>query len=259
MNVMQPCPDDEFEWIRTRREKPRARNTPNWKGNFVSQLMPIRFESYAKILHSIEASYKNIDDPHPLTEREIAVLKIPPCTILKSFVVSLREEGRGPRIRWKTLAQLLGVPFEPEICHEWFRASMEEPICWPRFLSGPDDGNLNAEEFPEVLSILRAFSGNQDSLFRFAEWAFTKRNKPLIFRGVLDELPTFLADKSYRITPEYWWPTDRSWCLCSEFDLKFTIVGGSKNLISAVLNNATLEALEVTPQTRIDDSAPMPC
>ena len=255
---MHPCPDDEFEWIRTRREKPRVPNTPNWKGNFVFQLMPIRFEAYAKILHSIEASYKNLDDPHPLTEREISILKIPPCTKLRSFVESLREEGQGPRIRWKALAQLLDVPFEPEICHEWFLASMEESICWPRFLSGPDDGNLNAEEFPEVLSILRAFSGSQDCLFRFSEWGIGKTNRPVTLRGALDELPTFLAEKYYQFTPEYWWPTDRSWCLCSEYDLKFTVVGGSRDLISAVLNNATLEALEVTPQTRIDNSVPMP-
>ena len=99
MNVVHTCPDDEFEWIQTRSEKPRARNTPNWKGNFVSQLMPIKFEAYAKILHSIEASYRIIDDPHPLTEREIAILKIPPCTKLRSFVEILREEGRSPRIR----------------------------------------------------------------------------------------------------------------------------------------------------------------
>jgi hypothetical protein len=72
------------------------------------------------------------------------------------LVERMREEGRDPRIRWRTLAQLLGVPFESGICHEWFRASMEDPICWPRFLHGPDDGNLNAEELPEVLSMSRA-------------------------------------------------------------------------------------------------------
>jgi hypothetical protein len=98
--------------------------------------MPIRYEAYAKILHSIEASYHNIDDPHPLTEREIAILKIPPCMTLRSFVESLREDGKDARIRWKTLADLLNVPFVPEICHEWFLASREESICWPRFLSG---------------------------------------------------------------------------------------------------------------------------
>jgi hypothetical protein len=257
MNVMHSCPDDEFEWIQSRSEKP-DRTTPNWNGNFVSQLMPIKFEAYAKILHSIEASYENIDDPHPLTAREISILKIPPCTKLRSFVEKIREEGRPTRIRWKTLAQLLAVPFEPEICLEWFRSSTEESVCWPRFLRGPDDGNLNPEEFSEALSVLRAFSGSQDCLFRFSQWGIGKKKKPLTLRGTLNELAPFLGEKSYRFTPEYWWPTDRSWCLCSEFDLKFTVVGGSADLICAILNNATLEALEVTPQTRIDNAVPIP-
>lgn len=257
MNVMQPCPDNEFEWIRAGRETPLTGKNRTL-GNLVSHLIPIRFEAYAKILHSIEASYKNIDDPHPLTEREIAILKIPACTKLRSFVETVRKEGGSSRIRWRTLAQLLSVPFEPEICHEWFRASMEEPICWPRFLSGPDDGNLNAEELREVISVLRVFSGDQDCFFRFAAWSLIKANKPLLFRGVLDELATFCADQGYRFTPEYWWSANRAWCLCSDYDLKFTVVAGPKDLISALLNNATLEALGVTPQTRIDSEVPLP-
>jgi hypothetical protein len=258
MSVMQPCPRAEFQWIQAALEMRRARNAPNRNGDSVSQLVPTGFVAYAKILHSVRASYTNIDDPHPLTEREIAILRIPPCTKLRSFVETLREEGQNPRIRWKTLAKLLGVPFKSEICLEWFRASMEDRACWARFLSGPDDGNLNAEEFPEVVSILRAFSRGQDCFFRFARWSFTKMDEPPIFRGELNELAEFLSDKSYRFTPEYWWPADRSWCVCSEYDLKFTIVGGPKELVSAVLTNPTLEALEVTSHTRTDDAAPMP-
>jgi hypothetical protein len=257
MDAMRPCADSEFEWIRTGRREFPPRNDPHWKC-LVHNLVPNQFEAYAKILHSVQASYKNIDDPHPLTEPEIAVLKIPPCTKLRSFIEGLREQSRGPRIRWKTLAQLLSVPFEAEICHEWFRASMEDPICWPRFLLGPDDGNLNAEELPEVLSALRPFSSSIDCFFRFSEWPFIGKGKPLLFRGVLDDLTAFLANGKYQFTPEYWWPADRSWCLCSEFDLTFTIIGGSRNLVSAVLNNSTLETLEVASHTRLDNAAPLP-
>jgi hypothetical protein len=45
---------------------------------------------------------------------------------------------------------------------------------------------------------------------------------------------------------------DHSWCVCSDYDLTFTIVAGSKELVSRVLNDVTLEAIQVTPQTRID-------
>jgi len=256
MKAVNPCSDDAaFQWIRNGREKSLAHNGPDWKGNFVSHLIPQRFEAYVKILHRIEAKYKNIDNP--LTERENAILKIPACKKLRSFVESLREEGQGPRIRWGTLAQLLGVPFTPEICHEWFRASME-PGCWPRFLLGPAEGNLCAEELSEVLSLLVPFTGKQDCYFRFFQHTFLDEGKPFLFCGLLDELGAFLTEGKFQFTPEYWWPTDHRWCLCSDYDLMFTLVGGSRDLISAMLKNAILEALEVTPQTRIDDYAPMP-
>jgi hypothetical protein len=135
---------------------------------------------------------------------------------------------------------------------------MEEPGCWPRFLFGPGEGNLNTKELSEMLSVLRTLTGSQECFFRFAEIPFITTDKPILFRGVLDELPTFLANGKYQFTPEYWWPADHSWCVCSDYDLTFTIVAGSNELVSGVLNDATLEALLVTPQTRIDSHAPMP-
>lgn len=256
MSVMQPCPDGEFDWIRSGREELLPIDAPNWRGNFVSHLLPPRFDSYAKILHRIEARYENIDNR--LSAREISLLEGPSCMKLRSFVESLREQRRGPRIKWKTLAQLLRVPFEPEICHEWFRASLKEPACWPRFLYGPAEGNLNAEEVSEVVSVLRRFTGDQDCFFRFSAMPFIPSDRPILFRGVLEEIVSFLRDGKYKFTPEYWWPADYSWCLCTDYDLMFTVVAGPKNLISAVFSSPTLEVLEMSRQTRIDFLAPIP-
>jgi hypothetical protein len=44
-----------FDWIRSGRNKLPMSRTPEWTGNFVSHLIPPIFESYAKILHQIEA------------------------------------------------------------------------------------------------------------------------------------------------------------------------------------------------------------
>lgn len=125
-------------------------------------------------------------------------------------------------------------------------------------LIGPDEGNLNTHELSELLSVLREYTGTQDCFFRFAEIPFITTDKPILFRGVLDGLSTFLANGEYQFTPEYWWPADRSWCVCSDYDLMFTVVAGSKELVSHALKDATLETLQVTSQTRIDSYAPMP-
>ena len=130
--------------------------------------------------------------------------------------------------------------------------------CWPRFLIGPNEGNLDSRELSDLLSVLRHFTGTQDCFFRFSEIPFLTTNKPILFRGVLDELPAFLTKGDYQFTPEYWWPVDRSWCVCSDYDLTFTVVAGSKELVSRLLKHDSLEVLAVSSQTRIDSYAPIP-
>ena len=250
MNAVRPCPDKDFEWIKTGVSELVSSEA------FVSHLLPPKFEAYAKILHPITANYANID--HPLSDQEIARLRIPPCTELRSFVETKRDKGEGPRIKWKELAAFFGVPFASEICHEWFRVRLSDPACWSRFFCGPDEGNLDCEELSEVLSLLRPFTGKQECFLRFAGISLVTKDGPILFVGVLDEVVNFLEENEYRFSPEYLWPSDRNWCLCTDYDLTFTVVGGPQKLISSVLGSSTLEALQVNQQTRIDWLAPIP-
>ncbi len=253
---MREADGSAFEWIRNSRPALLANDNPGWKGNFVSHLMPTTFESYAKILHRIDANYTDIDTP--LSEKEVVLLQIPRCEKLRSLIETARREGTEPRLRWETLARAFGVPYQPEICHEWFRKSMTEPGCWPRLLFGPGEGSLSPGELAAVLSTLQIFTPPQDCYFRFSEIAFIATDKPILFCGALDTLETFLKHGEYQLTPEYWWPVDRSWCLCSDYDLDFTIIGGSKALLSDLTNNAALEVLEIKPENRIDSLVPLP-
>jgi len=256
MNAVRPYPDETFEWIQKGRTELRSSEDPGWKGNFVSHLLPPKFDAYAKILHRITANYEHID--RPLSDREIALLRIPHCTELRSFVEGKRDKGEGPRIRWKELAELLGVPFEREICTEWFRASLKDPACWPRLLYGPNEGSLEYEELSEVLSLLRPFTGKQECFLRFAEIPFIGEGKPILFVGALDEIVSFLKDNEYQLSPEYLWSSGKNWCLCSDYDLNFTVVGGPQELISSVSGSSTLEVMQVNQLTRIDSYAPVP-
>ena len=242
-----------FEWIRSGRDdQPFGRGDSRWVGNFVSHLLPKTFAAYTKVFHQIDASYENIDNP--LSPKELEILRIPPCVEMRSFIENLRANGQGPRLRWKELAEFLKVPFQPELNHEWYRAKLE-PGCWPRFLKGPDEGTLNHEECSALVSALLPSTGHQRCFFRFAEIPFIATDKPIMFQGSLDEVRTFLDDEVYRFTPEYWWPADRNWCVCSDYDLMFTVVGGSRDLISRLSENKVLECIEVKPSTRIDSYA----
>jgi hypothetical protein len=252
---MQPDHDQTvFDWIRSGRNKLANPRTPDWAGNFVSQLIPPVFEAYAKILHRVEAHYENIDNP--LSQAEIALLKIPACEPLKSFIQSRKANSLGNRVKWKELAELLDLPFAPEICQEWYRKKLGDGWCWPQLLSGPADGKLQPEECTELTSTLNSFTDSEECFFRFSDIPFINSDKPQLFRGALNEVCSFLKGKYFGF--EYWWPPDQSCCVCSDYDLHFTLVGGSRRLTSALLASSVLECLEVTAQNRIDVFAPMP-
>jgi hypothetical protein len=243
-----------FDWIRDGRHKTGPHSIePDWPGVPVAALIPEMFEAYAKIFHPIEGHYENIDHPLDLEERKI--LGLPECHVLCDFVQRMRTDREAPTLRWKQVAEALGVPFQRQLSHEWFRPVLE-PGCWPRYVSGPDEGILEEREATTLISILSE-SASSDCYFRFAEMIYIGTNKPLLYAGPLERLQRFLKETGRQFTPEYWWPADRSWCVCSDYDLPFTIVAGSKQLIDSILTNAYLESIQVTPDTRVDYRVPI--
>lgn len=77
----------------------------------------------------------------------------------------------------------------------------------------------------EVLSLLRPFTGEQECFLRFAAIPFIGTARPILFAGGLDEVVSFLKEDEYQFSPEYLWPSDRNWCLCSDYDLMFAVIG----------------------------------
>jgi hypothetical protein len=52
-------------------------------------------------------------------------------------------------------------------------------------------------------------------------------------------------------SPSWWWPDDRAWVVHSEVDHDSTLVAGSSALLRALLDDAEIECLEVTPTTSL--------
>jgi hypothetical protein len=46
--------------------------------------------------------------------------------------------------------------------------------------------------------------------------------------------------------PNLWWPDDHAWCVASEIDFPYTYVGGSQELIDAIIGDPAIEALPAT-------------
>jgi hypothetical protein len=137
-----------------------------------------------------------------------------------------------------------------------YRKKLEDAWCWPHLLSGPDDGLLADEECAGLSSTLMPFTDSEECFFRFSDIPFIASGGSQLFKGTLSEVCAFPKGRAPGF--EYWWPPEQNWCVCSDYDLAFTIVGGSRKLASALLASEVLECIEVSPHTRIDSLAPMP-
>jgi len=64
----------------------------------------------------------------------------------------------------------------------------------------------------------------------------------LLYRGSFGQVPGWIEG------PNLWWPVDRAWCVASEIDLPWTFVGGSTDLIEALLGHQGLNARRTSPE-----------
>jgi hypothetical protein len=242
-----------FNWIANGRQ---ARSTfdPS-KGVPLSCVVPTVFPKYLKILHRLHGRRDSID--RPLSAEELGILKIPDCVAVRNLVE--HHSRSSSRIYWRDAARVLGIPYAAELTHSWFSTSLRpNPDCWPRFIYGPADGSLDVEECRELVSLLAALTNAQECYFRLPEIPFIATKQNLLFRGPIDEVEPFFARGRFQFTPEYWWPPDHQWCVCSDYDLTFTIVAGPAALVDALLHSRVLECIEVDADIRVDDMAPIP-
>jgi uncharacterized protein YceK len=248
--VIQACTEKlPFDWIESDRLPLEDPYQP-WRGNTVANLLPQTFEAYVKVLHRINPRFDWLDNP--LSPEEIRILQLPACSQLEEFVIGIRDR-KAACVRWREICQLLDLPFSEGIVDEWLRQRLE-PECWPRYFYGPPDCcAIEREELIDLIRIISLQHETEDCFFRLPEVPYIGTDKPLLYQANLKDLPDLLEETP----PEYWWPSDQEWCVCSDYDLPFTIVAGGREMIDQIITSQLLETVLVTPSTRIDYKSPI--
>ncbi len=256
-----------FEWIENSLP-PAPKKFEAEVGITVSDYLPPNFQAYCKIFHPIyvdlsvkdkhlawdeEARRQSTELPHDLPPEIRPVLA--EMQSRATLIWGLPDEPfEGKRILWKEVAREYGLHFHPEFSERSLTSSFPTR-SWPRYLIGPDEGLLDAESTHQLILLLTPFTGRQECFFYYDNFA-TRKVETLIYRGALEEVADFVAGNRVVFgTPTYWWPGDRSWCLKTDYDSTFTLVGGSQQLVQTILADRVLEAVEVLPSTRIDGHA----
>lgn len=250
-----------FNWITKRRDVLACPDNPAWKGNFVAHCVPRGFAAYCKLFHPIFED-TSIHDRAVTWDEEKSTSPATPesnpgnkalAKILSDAVLVRRAAGvehtSEARIFWRNLAERHGLLFHPEFNTESFRKAFKTG-SWPRYLLGPSEGTLDRTTCTVLIDVLRPFGQEQTIFFRFSDYLMN--DLPHLFSGKLDEATSFLTKAHFGGTPEYWWPEDESWCVCTDWDSTFTLISGSRALVDTCLSHPVLECLEVKPESRID-------
>jgi hypothetical protein len=237
VSIDPPVPSsrvEEANWIRER--------LVSSKPCVTSWIIPSGFEAYARILHPVQL-----------------------------------PSAWDRLVRWAEVSRWSGVPMHPLV--QWHEIALPRvtPTTEPPWRSqGPREGNLFISDAKALIEdLVRSTSGTESCYLCF--WSgyggggvtyaspALPLAKPLVrtavrpmvelpareyelFKGDLATAASFhMASGLEPQIPNLWWPADRSWCVASEIDLKWTYVGGSRELIERVLADSRIEALPAAP------------
>ncbi|MEU8542599.1 hypothetical protein AB0C52_21900 [Streptomyces sp. NPDC048717] len=166
----------------------------------------------------------------------------------------LPGEHPGPRwrrLRWAELAQRTGEPAVPEgdlPCHTSFPSIT--PETWPVGITVPSEGSMDRAAWNRLIAILTRHSpqgadtpclAHYSPLLHMNEdFASHIRSGTLAHAQALYDHP-----EEEHWSPSNLWSRDRSWVVCTDYDLWATKVAGPASLVEALLDDTEIEAVRL--------------
>ncbi|KAB7835513.1 hypothetical protein [Streptomyces mobaraensis] len=197
-------------------------------GRVVSELVPRGFDVYLRIFHPFEAT-----------------------------------DGSDRTCTWRALADTRGIPFHAELSHRSLptKTSPSGEAAWLT-----QSGRLIHRSRRALQRCLAPSTGDQPVFYAYdlAALLAWDVDAPVERRSTLAGLDAVheavCAEMGQAVDgPEIWWPQDCSWVVTTDYDLVSTYIGCSTATAKRIRRDDNLEALPVTPQTRVDFYADHPC
>lgn len=236
-------------------------DTQNWEGNFVSHCLPTAFAAYCKVFHPIyedrsiedrELTWNDVDRQRPRDPNDPIDRALGDATTV--YGGEFDPDTIGP-ISWRDLAKRYGLEFHAEMNADSFTRNFPGK-SWPRYLMGPAEGNLELDTLKAIVRALATVTEDYELLqpcyFHYDLIATGSWDGELLFEGKLIDVFDSPGLEDVNTTPTHWWPKCREWLITSDWDLTFTLIGGSLELINSLVWDSEIDCVRVEPTTRID-------
>ncbi|GAB7110157.1 hypothetical protein JCM4814A_84720 [Streptomyces phaeofaciens JCM 4814] len=161
--------------------------------------------------------------------------------------------GRGwRRLRWAELARRTGDPRVPDGLLPSFRCfpSVRKHGSWPLGIHPPTEGSLDRETWNRLIAVLTEHSpagADTRCLAYYSPLTLGAADfeNPHVRTGRLGDAPILYDNPEVDFSPSNLWAEDRSWVLCTDYDLWATKVAGPAALVAALLDDPEIEAVRL--------------
>lgn len=250
----------EADWVA------KALSAGDW-GN-VSGIVPSGFEAYVAVRHPAwrcDCTEENLADMRPgyALGRPIRWAEVAQSEVPVVYGYALYTKGRKTLTRNTQYRRLQNGDW---VLDELPRRQLI-PVLRPgdAWITGPREGSLEPDLARVLQSVLAQERADTVPCW-FGIWegfgwlTEAQRAAPLfeapgrrwhLFCAPLDHLERPFWDGLEHQAANLAWPEDRSWCLATEIDAEVTYVGGSKDLIIAILEAPGLEAVPARLDERL--------
>ncbi|MFB7608694.1 hypothetical protein [Streptomyces gardneri] len=156
------------------------------------------------------------------------------------------------RLPWAELARRTGDPLVPEGLLPSYRCfpSVKKEDSWPLGIAPPTEGSLDRESWNRLIGILTDYSpAGPDTVclvyYNPLMLGAADFDNLHVRVGRLGDAEMLYDHPEVDFSPSNLWAEDRSWVLCTDYDLWATKVAGPSALIEAVIDDTEIEAVRL--------------
>ena len=192
---------------------------------------PQIFDSYAIILHPFWINWKVKD------------------LVSSGLRISDQKDNTGfKRVLWQQFFSMYDKPFDITTAYQT-QLELNEELRnhFPSYLWYPGEGDCEDEELTFILKQISHYYGDIVANFYYCLLKTQKWETEYIYRGELSEFGELKSKSDLRDNPTAIYPDNKEWCIVTDYDLPFTYIGGTKELINSITNDCEFEIFKLEP------------
>ncbi|MCC7245134.1 MAG: hypothetical protein IT269_05620 [Saprospiraceae bacterium] len=170
--------------------------------------------------------------------------------VSSGLILTETDESDFKRLSWRQFFNLYDKDFEINTAHQ-IATEIDKQLTgnWPPYLWFPGEGNCETEELNFILNQIADRYGDTIVNYYYCLLKTQKWEGDIFYRALISEVDTLKDKTDIRDNPTAIYPDNKDWCIVSDYDLPYTYIGGTKELIDSIASNSAFDIYKIEPLT----------